>query len=886
MPLAAGSHLGTFEILGPLGAGGMGEVYRARDSRLEREVAIKVLPARLAGDSGGIARFEREARLLAALNHPGIATIYGAEGTAEERYIVLELVPGETLKERLQRGPLPLLEALEVARQIADALAAAHERGIVHRDLKPSNVKVTPGGKVKVLDFGLAKAQSALGDPDATESPTGLAPDATEPGMILGTPEYMSPEQARGRPLDRRTDIWSFGCILFEMLTGRRPFGGATPPDALAAILTREPGWEALPASTPQRIHDLLERCLEKDPERRLRDAADARWELERELPEAASSTHGRSRSGATPGRRRALSPALVVAALAALLLAGAAAWLVRRPAAAPEPAATPPAAATPSLVVLPSRDLSGLPGGQLVGDALVETLSARLGQLPAFHVVTPAAAVAAADRFSDPLAAARSVGARLAVRSSIMRSGQAVRIAYEVLSVDGGRQVASGTVDGRDADLFGLQDRFAASVAEALAADPAQAVPRPTAHGGLDSAASQESYLQAIGSLQRADRADELARAVTLLEDLAAQHPDSPLVFAALGRAYLARLNLTKDPAWAARAVEAAETARRLDPAVAEVDVTLGQTRLATGHVAEAEAAFRRALSTDPGNAGALVGLGRSREAAGDAAGAEAAFERAVALHPYDFDPYNQLGAFLFAAGRYRDAATVFRSLTELAPDSYRAFNNLGGALTMSCDFAAAGKAYGRALELGPKHVAAMTNLGMNELWTGKAARAVATLERAAEALPGDYGTWANLGDAYRAAGRAAEARRAYERAIELARAELRLNAGHPAAHAFLATSLARTGRVAEAEEPMRRALDAGGGDPRVLLDAAAVAALGGRRDEAIALAGRAVAAGYCPAVVAASPDLAQLRADPRFRALVSAPQGAAGSSVPSTGR
>ena len=887
MPLAAGSHLGTFEILGPLGAGGMGEVYRARDRRLEREVAIKVLPARLAGDSGGIARFEREARLLAALNHPGIATIYGAEGTAEERYIVLELVPGETLKERLQRGPLPLLEALEVARQIADALAAAHERGIVHRDLKPSNVKVTPGGKVKVLDFGLAKAQAAFGDPDATESPTGLALDATEPGMILGTPEYMSPEQARGRPLDRRTDIWSFGCILFEMLTGRRPFGGATPPDALASILTREPEWEALPASTPQRIHDLLERCLEKDPERRLRDAADARWELERELPESASSSHGRSRSGATPRRRRALSPALVVAAIAALLLAGAGAWLIRRPAPAPAPAAAPPpAAATPSLVVLPSRDLSGQPGGQLVGDALVETLSARLGQLPAFHVVTPAAAVAAADRYRDPLAAARSVGARFAVRSSIMRSGQAVRIAYEVLSVEEGRQVASGTVDGRDADLFGLQDRFAASVADALAADPEQAVPRPTAHGGLDSAASQESYLQAIGSLQRADRTDELARAITLLEDLAAQHPDSPLVFAALGRAYLGRLRLTKDHAWAARAIEAAETARRLDPTVAEVDVTLGQTRLATGQVAEAEAAFRRALSTDPGNAGALVGLGRSREAAGDAAGAEEAFERAVALHPYDFEPYNQLGGFLFAAGRYADAAAVFRSLTELAPDSYRAFSNLGGALSMSCDFAGANTAYRRALQLDPAHVTAMTNLGMNELWTGHAARAVATLERAADALPGDYRNWGNLGDAYRAAGRAADARRAYERAIELGRAELRLDAGDPAAHAFLATSLARTGRLTEAEEPMRRALAAAGGDPRVLLDAAAVAALGGRRDEAVALVGRALAAGYCPAVVAGSPDFAPLRDDPRFRALVSAPQGAAGTSVPQAGR
>jgi Flp pilus assembly protein TadD len=438
---------------------------------------------------------------------------------------------------------------------------------------------------------------------------------------------------------------------------------------------------------------------------------------------------------------------------------------------------------------------------------------------------------------------------------------------------------VASGTVDGRDADLFGLQDRLAASVAEALAVEPRRTAARSTVPTGLDSAAAQERYLQAIGSLQRADRADALVRATELLEALASEHPESPLVFAALGRAYLGRLRLTKDHAWTARAIEAAEKARRLDPGAAEVDVTLGQTRLATGQAAQAEEAFRRALASDPGNAGALVGLGRTREAAGDAAGAEASFRRAVEMYPIDFEPTNQLGGFYFAAGRFADAARVFQRLTELTPDSYRAFSNLGGALSMSCQFAPAAAAYRRALEIEPGHASALTNLGMNELLTGRATQAVRTLAGAAEALPTDYRVWANLGDAYRAAGRPADARRVYERSIELARAELRLNAEDPAAHSLLATSLARTGRPAEAEEPMRRALAAAGGDPQVLLDAAAVAALNGRRDQALDLAGRAIAAGYCRALVASAPDLAPLRADPRFRALVSAPQTAAGS-------
>jgi Tol biopolymer transport system component len=277
--LAAGDRLGTYEILTALGAGGMGEVYRAHDGRLGREVAVKVLPDAFASDPDRAARFDREARALATLNHPGIATIYGVEEQSGVKFLVLELVPGDTLGERLRHGALPMEEALRISAAIAAALEAAHDKGIVHRDLKPANVKVTPEGGVKVLDFGLAKAAPAAAT-ELSASPT-LTSDGTQAGAILGTPVYMSPEQSRGKPVDRRTDIWSFGCVLYEMLTGAKAFDGETPSDVVAAVLTREPDWQALPARTPESVRRLLRRCLEKDPAHRLRDAGDARLELE-----------------------------------------------------------------------------------------------------------------------------------------------------------------------------------------------------------------------------------------------------------------------------------------------------------------------------------------------------------------------------------------------------------------------------------------------------------------------------------------------------------------------------------------------------------------------------------------------------------------------------
>ena len=270
-PSLLGRQIGGYQVISLLGAGGMGEVYEARDGKLGRKVAIKILPASFANDAERLARFQREARMLAALNHPNIATIYGLEESDGVHYLVMELVPGENLAQRVSKGALPVEEALKVAGQIAEGLEAAHEKGVIHRDLKPANVKVTPEGRVKVLDFGLAKAFAGEGEVDLSRAPT-----LSEAGRILGTPSYMSPEQARGLPVDKRTDIWAFGCVLYEMLTGRTPFEGQTLSDVLAAILKQEPDYSALPEGTPPQIRDLLRRCLQKDPKRRLRDIGDA----------------------------------------------------------------------------------------------------------------------------------------------------------------------------------------------------------------------------------------------------------------------------------------------------------------------------------------------------------------------------------------------------------------------------------------------------------------------------------------------------------------------------------------------------------------------------------------------------------------------------------
>ncbi|HEX6791226.1 MAG TPA: protein kinase [Candidatus Krumholzibacteria bacterium] len=346
MPLTPGTRLGPHEIVSPLGAGGMGEVYRARDTRLGRDVAIKALPENFAQDPERLARFEREAKVLASLSHPNIAGIFGIEEASGARFLVLEFVDGETLAQRLSRGALPVDEAIDVCRDIAAAVETAHEAGVVHRDLKPGNVMLTPDGKVKVLDFGLARSggsERSGSDLNLTSSPTRTY-QGTQAGVVLGTAAYMSPEQARGKSVDRRTDIWSFGCVLFECLTGKPLFDGETVSDLIAKILQTEPDWSRLPAETPARVRALLKRCLRRDAKERLRDIGDARLELSEiiagggDVPAAAAPT---ARASSGLWRWVAIAAGVVAVASVAMMVTKkpAPASLVRLDLVSPDPA-------------------------------------------------------------------------------------------------------------------------------------------------------------------------------------------------------------------------------------------------------------------------------------------------------------------------------------------------------------------------------------------------------------------------------------------------------------------------------------------------------------------------------------------------------------------
>ena len=367
MALAAGTRLRQYEIIAPLGAGGMGEVYRARDTRLHREVAIKILPPPFAADAERVARFEREAHVVAALNHQNIAQIYGIEETAGVTGLVMELVEGPMLADVIATSAgMSVDDALDVARQIAEGLEAAHDHGIIHRDLKPANVKVRRDGVVKVLDFGLARAMADEGvDAPVDNSPTVTSPAITRFGMILGTAAYMAPEQARGKTVDRRVDIWAFGCLLYEMLSGRRPFTGETVTDVLSAIVTREPDWDALPPQVPPAVARLLRRCLEKDPRKRLRDIGEARLTLEapRTIAEDARQAAGATAIPRSPGWvvRLLMAAVVLLAAVAGLL-----GILAARPRGTPPPATItrfdvqpPDPGATLSLVFRPAVALS-----------------------------------------------------------------------------------------------------------------------------------------------------------------------------------------------------------------------------------------------------------------------------------------------------------------------------------------------------------------------------------------------------------------------------------------------------------------------------------------------------------------------------------------------
>jgi serine/threonine-protein kinase len=837
-------HLGQYDILGPIGAGGMGEVYAARDPILGRKVAIKVLPLRLSGDKDSLARFSQEARKASALNHPNIVTIHEV-GTDQEGtpYIVMEHIEGKDLRSYIDEGPLQSRKLLDIAAQIADGLAAAHERGIVHRDLKPENLMVTNDGFVKILDFGLAKIiRPAPEDGDVTAQ---LEMPGTTPGTILGTVGYMSPEQATGRKLDFRSDQFALGAILYELATGNPAFDGDTAIDTLSAILHDDPEpIQKKNSRAPAPFCWIVGRLLSKEPNERYASTRDLAHELRAIRDRVATQASGVELAFPTPAWRG--KPLLYVGL--AVALAAVIALVVEK-----GPFSRSTTRSKNYLAVLRFKDLTGDANGQLIVDGFAETLTTRLAQFPSVQIMRPPTTDTAAA--SNVQQAGRDLGANIVLTGSMQRDRDRVRVAYRIIDLDRGTDMPGEVVDGSTTDLFGVQDRLAESVSTALKLG----VPRfkPPA---FDNGVSQQRYLEALGELRRYDNEPSVDGAINILQELAAQS-HSASIQAALGRAYLEKFQLTHDAKWAAPASAACERAVAADAQNPDVHVTLGELRRQTGRLDDATREFKAALASQPNNADATLGLAATYEAAGNLKDAEAAYKSSIDLQPNFWGGYNQLGAFYANHARFAESVKMFEKVTQLLPDSLRGYNNLGGVYEQMGRYDDAIRVFQETLKKKPT-AQAYSNLGTCYYYLGRYRDSAQSYERAVALTPNRYFYWANLGDAYRwVPGEEAKASAAFDKAIELAGNDLRVNAANVAVRARMADCLAKRGKQHEAQVEIDQAIQTDPKNVRTMYHAAVIASVNHDDRTAVDWLKRAIAQGYDRAEVERDPEFALLR-------------------------
>ena len=552
MSYAPGTRLGTYEIASPLGAGGMGEVYRAKDLRLGREVALKVLPAGVAADPGRLARFEREARAVAALNHPNIVVLYAVEDEGDVRFLTMELVEGQSLDRQVRPGGLPLPRVIEIGIALADALTAAHEKGVVHRDLKPANVMLTRDGRVKVLDFGLAKLAEAEADLELTQS----AP-LSSPGAVVGTVPYMSPEQIRGVDVDARSDLFALGIILYELAVGRRPFAGATAADVGSAILRDTP--DPLPSVRPDLPGDLdriVRRCLEKDPRERFQTALEVGNDLRRVNPVAEN-------------RQRTMGGE-----------------------------ATAPDIA--SIAVLPFANLSSDAENGYFADGLTEEVILMLAKLSALRVASRTSVMAYRDRADSPSQIARALGVTHLLEGSVRKSGSRIRITVSLLDAKADRSLWAEKFDGTMDDVFDMQDRVAQATVHALELTITPQEAAKLLDHPIRNAEAYDEYLRAREDLNDFT-VSGLERSLQHLDQAARLEPDNVFVLRGLGRACWAAINhgLSDDVSRLDQALAYADTIARLSPespyvheirglvAIARGDIEIGLRNLSVAHEA-----------------------------------------------------------------------------------------------------------------------------------------------------------------------------------------------------------------------------------------------------------------------------------------------------------
>jgi serine/threonine-protein kinase len=865
MSLSPGTRLGPYEVVSLLGAGGMGEVWLAEDPRLGRRVALKRPPADALASAEVRARLEREARAAARLNHPGIAAVYDVLDHEGQLHIVMEYVEGDTLAALLRRGPVSIEQAVDVGAQLADALAAAHAAQVVHRDLKPSNVVLTPNGRVKVLDFGIARVGGVRADRRATSG-----------GLVFGTPGYTPPEQLLGAEADPRGDIYSAGAVLYELITGRPPFVGDSTTDLkLAALTATPPRIQDLNPAAPVALAAIVERALARQPADRYATAAQLRTDLTRvatslgerptvELSSEAPTAPFEPAAGA-PRATRMPQAKWVAAVVIVALAAGVGIPLARRWRAAPVPA--PGVQGSPVVAVLPLENLSGDPSKEYLGAGIAETLTMALSKMNTLRVLSRAEVLEAVRRGRESRRVARELGASYLVDGSVQESGARLRVTLRLVLPDG-KVSWSDAYEGATGLVFDLQRQMGGAVVQrfqaTLGGPPAEPPPVPTTN-----VEALTEYWKGRSTLEQATTLDQVSAAVVSFSRAIELDAKFALGYAGLADAYWQHYQLSHESAMTRRALDAGLTALGLDPNQADVRVAVANIYLGVGQYEEAAQQLEHALALQPANdnahrvfAKALVSQGKGDEAI-------AALQKAIDVRSGRWLTYYDLGGVYYRLRRLPEAAAAYQRALELLPNDVRIYNNLGAVYAQMWDNERALDNFERANRLVSSR-RGFSNIGQIRYRLGRFKDAVEAYEQALKLDPKGATTRGNLGDAYLRLGRAEDARREFQRARELSLEDLKVNARDASTLAALARFEAKLGMHEQADKHVANAVALTPSDPDVLYKRAVVDALAGRPEAAVQALERAIRSGFVRRWAREDYDLVSLRASPAFQALV----------------
>jgi serine/threonine-protein kinase len=869
MDALVGQTVGPYRIESKRGEGGMGIVYRALDTRLGRPVAIKVLTAKALADPQNKRRLVQEAKAASTLNHPGICVIYEVGETEDGRpFIAMEYVEGEALDAKISGCPLDNAQIVDVGLQVADALDAAHAKGIIHRDIKPANIVVTPRGQVKVLDFGLAKVMPVHLQSQQSEVATQLI---TRFGLLMGTVPYMSPEQAQGRGLDQRADIFSLGVVIYEMTTGRRPFSGANPIETIDQISHSQPQAIArFNYDAPGELVRIILKCLEKKPGQRYQSAKEMVVDFQRLKRQLVFGPAGERREGyrrsITQRVRSYLNRWLIILGLClGLYFTG----LYRTKRNVPEP--IPPLPTEKHLVVLPFKNLGTEPASQYFCSGLMQVVASKLGQLGAVHgalYVVPAGEVYERG-ITDVTKAQRAFGVNLAVTGTVQRSGERVSVALSLVQAMNLKNLSTLKIEDRLANISAFQDGLALRLAEMLGIEVNSPVRETLHRGDTTMSGPFEAYVQARGYLLSYTDPEKIDQAVRLFERALQQDPGYALAWSGLGEAYWRKYARTKRVQWLEQAVRNCKRAVELDRQLPSLHVTLGLVQTDNHKYEEAAEEFRTALELDSSCPDAYFGLGQAFAAWGKPKEAESIYQSAIYVWPNNWRGYLCLGRFYRQEGQYEAAITQFRRVVDLTPENYLGYFSMGGAYILLERLADARRMLERSLELEPNYVA-YSNLGAISFREAQYSDSGRMFEKALQLQDQDYRIWGNLAAAYSwAPGERGQAKSIYQHAAQMAEEKRKMNTQDSEVISDLAGYYSVLGERAKALPLIRQMLVLAPDNSEIIFRAGQIYERLGERDLALSWIKKSLEGGYPRAKIERDPWLRELCADKRFRQL-----------------